>query len=204
VAIGGNIIHGSWFRYYTVLPKIKYRKIFADTAQKTKERNDYSVFELWGLGEDNNMYLLDMIRGKWEAPELESRAIAFWAKHANKDVYPLDKFGQLRELVVEDKSSGTGLIQKIRMLNQIPIKPVERKSGGMQDKLSRVMDVVAYIDGRVHLPENAPFTSGFVSECEAFTADDSHDFDDQIDPLCDAINDMLSSGNKLKTWEKLI
>lgn len=199
-ALGGNIIHGSWFRYYTVLPQIKYRKIFADTAQKTKERNDYSVLECWGLGSDGNMYLLDLLRGKWEAPELESKTISFWNKHADKEKYKPEDFGQLRQLLVEDKASGTGLIQKIKLLNHIPVKGIERPI----DKLTRVMDVVAYIEGRVFLPETAPFTADFVSECEAFTADDSHDFDDQIDPFCDAINDMLSSSNKLNVWSKVI
>lgn len=193
-AVGGNIIHGAWFRYYTVLPRIKYRKIFVDTAQKTKERNDYSVFECWGYGDDGNIYLLDVLRGKWEAPELEKRTITFWAKHKAQDV---EKLGQLRQMVVEDKASGTGLIQKIKMLNQIPIVGLERNI----DKLTRVMDVIGYIEsGMVYLPESAPFTLDFVSECEAFTADDTHAFDDQIDPLVDAINDMLSSGNKIKTW----
>lgn len=197
VAIGGNIIKGAWFERYTVLPKIKYRKIFADTAQKTKERNDFSVFECWGLGENGKIYLIDMIRGKWEAPELEARAIAFWSKHHAQDV---EKLGQLRELKVEDKSSGTGLVQKIRLLNQIPVKPIER----VKDKLTRVMDVVGYIEASVAVPADAPFTNDFIAECEAFTADDSHAHDDQIDPLCDALVDMVAAGNKLKQWENLI
>lgn len=198
--LGGNIIHGAWFGYYKMLPQLKYRKIFADTAQKTKERNDYSVLECWGHGVDGNMYLVDLLRGKWEAPELESKTIAFWNKHADKETFKPLEFGQLRKLVVEDKSSGTGLIQKLKLLNQIPVEPVER----VIDKLTRVMDIVAYIEGRVFLPETAPFTSDFVSECESFTADDSHDFDDQIDPFCDAVNDMLASGNKLNQWSKII
>lgn len=201
VAIGGNIIHGKDFIHWNVLPKIKYRKIFADTAQKTKERNDYSVFECWGLGDDGRLFLLDMIRGKWEAPELKRRAISFWNKHADDEAYPHDKFGQLRKMAVEDKSSGTGLIQDIKTSNTIPIQAIER----VIDKLSRVMDVLSYIEAnQVCLPATAPFTSDFISECEAFTADDSHDFDDQIDPMIDAINDMLSTGNKLKIWEKMI
>lgn len=205
VSIGGNIIRGEWFLRHTVLPKIKYRKMFADTAQKIAERNDYSVFICFGLGDDGKLYMIDMIRGKWEAPELKKRAIAFWGKHSDTGVYTAEKFGQLRQLMVEDKSSGTGLIQDLKLSNQIPIKPVIRKSGGMIDKLSRVMDVVSYIEvGLVSIPESASFTNDFVSECEAFTADDSHAHDDQIDPLCDAIVDMLASGNKIKMWEKLI
>lgn len=198
VAIGGNIIRGEWFKTHSVLPKLKYRKIFADTAQKTAERNDYSVFQCWGLGEDGKLYLTDLIRGKWEAPELKKRAVAFWSKHAALDI---EKFGQLRQLMVEDKSSGTGLIQDIKLSNQIPVKGIER----VKDKLTRVLDVVSYIEvGLMSVPEGSDFTSDFISECEAFTADDSHSHDDQIDPMVDAIVDMLSTGNKLKTWEKLI
>ncbi len=197
VALGGNMIKGEYFEHYTVLPVIKHRKIFADTAQKTKEHNDFSVFEEWGLGIDGKIYLIDMIRGKWEAPELQKRAIAFWNKCKGRDV---DKFGQLRKMVVEDKSSGTGLVQSIRLLNNIPIEPIER----VKDKLTRVMDVIPYVEAKcVCLPEDAAFTNDFIQECEAFTADMSHDHDDQVDPMVDAINDMLSTGNKLKQWERV-
>lgn len=197
-SLGGNIIKGKDFVRYQVAPKIKHRKIFADTAQKTKERNDFSVFEEWGLGVDGRIYLLDLIRGKWEAPELQRRAIAFWAKAKARDV---EKFGQCREMPVEDKSSGTGLIQTLRMPPyNIPIKPIERH----KDKLTRCMDALPYIElGLIALPEAAPFTNDFISEAESFTGDDSHDFDDQLDPLFDAVNDFLQSGNKLKQWEEL-
>lgn len=197
VQLGGNLIKGEHFHRYTVLPVIKWRKIFADTAQKTKEANDYSVFSEFGIGVDNKLYLLDMIRGKWEAPELQKRAIAFWQKCKAR---PVDLMGQLREMQVEDKSSGTGLIQTIRLMNNIPIKPIER----VKDKLMRVMDMLPYVEvGSVCLPEAAPFTNDFVAECEAFAADDSHDHDDQVDTLCDAVNDMLSAGNKMKQWEQI-
>lgn len=198
IALGGNIIKGEYFERYSVLPKIKMRKIFADTAQKTKERNDYSVFECWGLGDDGKLYLIDLIRGKWEAPELQKRAIAFWQKHKASDVEPL---GQLRKMIVEDKSSGTGLVQTLKLPpHNIPIEPIER----VKDKLTRVMDALPYIEARlVCVPEAASFTNDFISENEAFTADDTHDFDDQIDPMCDAIIDMIASGNKMKQWEQL-
>jgi predicted phage terminase large subunit-like protein len=199
-AVGGNIIHGAHFVRYRagVHPKLKYRKIYADTAQKTKERNDYSVFEEWGLGEDGRAYLVDMIRGKWESPDLKTRAIAFWAKAKDRNALT---HGNLREMMVEDKSSGTDLIQTLKLPpHNIPIKPIERTT----DKLTRLLDALPYIEvGLVCIPEDAPFTSDFVSECEAFSADMSHAFDDQIDPLIDMVMDLLSSGNKLKVWEQL-
>lgn len=215
-AIGGNILRGEWFPRYTILPKIKYRRIYADTAQKTNQRNDYSVFGCYGLGEDSKLYLLDQIRGKWEAPELEKRALAFWAKHLDIDVQlpwvtgmpqdengkPIERsMGQLRKMLVEDKASGTGLIQKIKFMGRIPIEAIERD----RDKLTRAMDAQSYLEaGLVCVPENAPFTSDFIEEAEAFTADDSHAFDDQLDPLFDAVEDMLSSKNKLERWKNII
>lgn len=182
--LGGDIIKGKCFGRYEVLPPLRYRKVFADTAQKTAERNDFSVFECWGLGEDGRIYLLDMVRGKWPAPELKRRAIAFWEKHKAGGEHD----APLRQMVIEDKSSGTGLIQDIQATGGIPVKGVERT----KDKLTRVMDVVSYIEsGLVFIPLSAPFVSDFVGECEAFTADDTHAHDDQIDPMVDAINDML-------------
>ena len=196
--VGGEIIKGQHFVRYKQPPIIKQRMVYADTAQKTAERNDFSVFECWGKGEDNKIYLLDLIRGKWEAPELERRAIAFWNKHKAADAVVL---GALRKMNVEDKSSGTGLIQSIKAKGQIPIEGVERN----KDKYTRVMDVLGYIEsGYVCLPEDAPFTNDFIEECEAFTADDSHLHDDQVDPMIDAINDMLATNNVQNLWERMI
>jgi predicted phage terminase large subunit-like protein len=196
VALGGNMIRGEYFGRYTTPPKIKWRKVFVDTAQKTKERNDFTVFGEFGLGDDGKAYLLDLIRGRWEAPELKRRAVAFWAKVKARDV---EKFGRLREMPVEDKASGTGLIQELKLPpHNIPVRAIQRE----KDKLTRVMDVLSYIEvGSVSIPEGAPFTNDFVQECEAFSPDDTHAFDDQVDILCDAIVDLLAAGNKMKVWE---
>jgi predicted phage terminase large subunit-like protein len=96
-------------------------------------------------------------------------------------------------LRIEDKASGTGLIQDIAKgepgKGRIPVAGVQRN----KDKLTRVMDVVSYIDaGLVVLPEEAPWIADFITECEAFTSDDTHAHDDQIDPMVDAIEDMLA------------
>jgi predicted phage terminase large subunit-like protein len=144
------------------------------------------VFQCWGKGEDNKIYLLDMIRGKWEAPDLKRAAIDFWVKQkAITD-------SALRQMKVEDKASGTGLIQDLRRGGpgqpSIPIVGIERH----KDKLTRVMDVTTYIEcGSVCLPPEAAWINDFIAECEAFTPDDSHAHDDQIDPMCDAISDLL-------------
>lgn len=78
--LGGGIIKSAWFGYYDVLPRLKFRAVFVDTAQKEKESNDYQVASLWGLGEDGFLYLIDMMRGRFQAYELEERIPAFWVK----------------------------------------------------------------------------------------------------------------------------
>lgn len=182
IVLGGEIIKGEWFKRYSMLPKMEYRKIYADTAQKKGKHNDYTVFECWGYA-DGNIYLIDLVRKKMEAPELRRTANDFWNKHAQSDN------GRLREMCIEDKASGTGLIQDIKAHDKIPIKAIQRNI----DKLTRVQDVLTYIEnGYVYIPENASFVSDFIAECEAFTADDAHDHDDQIDPLCDAIDNMIA------------
>lgn len=185
--LGGGIIQSVKFVRYSAPPALKFRKIYADTAQKTAERNDYSVFQCWGAGKDNRIYLLDQIRGKWEAPELKRRSIDFWNKHkaigtGNPDA-PV-----LRQMLVEDKASGTGLIQEIRADGGIPIQGIERT----KDKLTRIMDVVSQIDvGNVCIPQDADWVNDFITECDSITADDTHAHDDQVDPMVDAIADML-------------
>lgn len=183
---GGDLIRGEWFKRYTVLPEIKWRKIYADTAQKTAERNDYSVFQCWGYGADNRIYLLDQIRGKWEAPELERKAVDFWNKHKPTEQF---KMGPVRKMMVEMKASGTGLVQSIKSKGGIPIEGVERN----RDKLIRVKDIAGYIEsGQVCIPEEAPWVNDYIAEHEAFTADDTHAHDDQVDVTADACSDMLA------------
>ncbi len=186
--IGGEIIKGEWFGRYTELPKMKYRCCFGDTAQKKREANDYQVAECWGLGEDGNLYLIDMLRDKFEAYELEVRFPDFWNKQK------LSQNGRLRYFGIEDKSSGTELIQRMqkKLKPKIPVKAIPRSI----DKVTRVQDVIGFIEsGYVKLPMDAPWVNDFIAECEAFTADDAHDYDDQIDPMCDAISNMLHNNH---------
>lgn len=194
-ARGGNIIRGEWFPLYDIPPRLKYRVIYADTAQKAAEHNDYSVFEEWGMGEDGKIYLLDMIRGKWEVPELERRAPAFWSKAKARDPAVA---GQLRQMKIEDSASGTGLIQRMKLDCRIPVVGIKRT----KDRYTRLTDVLGYIEsGYVCLPRNAFFLSDFIGECEAFTATNSHPHDDQVDPMIDAVGDMLASGKIVQIRE---
>lgn len=174
---GGGIIKPAWFGSYRETPPLEWRSIYVDTAMKTGEANDYSVFECWGRTKLGQAVLLDLHRGKWEAPELLAEARRFWLKHQQEDV------GSLRAMKVEDKVSGTGLIQTLRR-EGIPILPIQRN----KDKVSRAHDAAPFIEsGNVLLPEYTGWLDSFLTECEAFPSGAN---DDQLDPMFDAIRDV--------------
>lgn len=187
-ALGGNVFKTEWFKYYGDGPKSEFIKpdrfeftfITADTAQKEGELNDYTVMCYWGIYRDR-VYFIDGIRGKFDAPALRTNAEAFinqcWRR--NKEC------GTLRHIYIEDKSSGTGLIQDLAKKTPIKITPVQRDS----DKVTRAMDAQPVMKaGRMVLPESHPMLSEMLAELAAFTYDDSHPHDDIVDNCIDAAN----------------
>lgn len=54
--------------------------IFADTVQKTGQNNDFTVF-LCARTDGQNVYIIDVMRAKLEAPDLIDAAKAFWKQH---------------------------------------------------------------------------------------------------------------------------
>ena len=175
----GGIINTSWFSYWAVIPPIEFRFVTVDTAQKTGQQNDWSVMQHWARSTTGSAVLIDQVRGKWEAPELLAQARAFWNKCLN-DQRPACKSSAMRGMHVEDKVSGTGLIQTLRR-EGIPVVPVQRNN----DKISRGYDAAPFIEsGNVMLPQDAAWLSDFLSEVELFP-NGSHD--DQVDPMIDAV-----------------
>jgi phage terminase large subunit-like protein len=214
---GGGIIKSKWFGLYETLPEIQYREIYADTAMKTGQQHDYSVFQCWGKGKNGKIYLIEQIRGKWEAPDLKRKAIEFWIAMSSLDI---KTHGPLRRMCVEDKASGTGLIQSIKEEGRIPIFPIKeedkrttesrnkikedsKQKRVSRDKYTRVYSITPILEaGMVYLLKDAPYLFDFLDECESFTADDTHPHDDQIDAMVYAINSMIAQ-SITPWWQKV-
>lgn len=195
IALGGNMVDTDWFiRYGGELRaplKYDYRFITADTALTTKSYSDFSVFQLWGV-KDRKLYLLDMVRGKYEAPELEATLLEFEsnARKTNREE------GILRKVIIEKKASGIGLIQSASRVMRTPIEPFIPDT----DKVTRVLSAMPQIKaGNVMIPESAPWMSAFISEFSAFTADMSHRHDDIVDTTTMAINCELNLADDPKS-----
>jgi len=140
-----------------------------DTAFKTGSENDYSVCTIWGCA-DNGYYLLWLWRGRVEFPALKKQMISL-AEH-----WPPTR------IVVEDKASGQSLIQELTYRTALPIIPVRVDT----DKLARAQAVTALVEaGKVFLPQNAPWLSGYVDELAAFP---TGTYDDSVDSTTQALN----------------
>jgi predicted phage terminase large subunit-like protein len=177
--LGGGILKNEWWQYYTVEPQFEHKSIYVDTAQKTGQENDYTVFQCWGTTKNNQLYLIDQLRGKYEAPELMAMGRAFYYKHKS------NPNGTLRKMAVEDKVSGTDLIQTLRR-EGIAIVPIPRH----KDKTTRGIDASYFIEsGNVFLPRDAPYLADFLAEAAVFP---NGRHDDQLDPCFDAIADIQS------------
>lgn len=188
IAEGGNVIKRDYFRYYPVSSQINYKRVLisADTAMKVKEHNDYSVFVVGGVTEENRLHILDIVRGKWEAPDLEKVAVMLWNKWKTNPVTGLSCNG----FYIEDKASGTGLIQGLKAKYGLPVFGVKADT----DKLTRCENILPYIEsGQVLLPESEiySFVPDLLAECEAFSRDMSHTHDDQVDALGILIQEAL-------------
>jgi predicted phage terminase large subunit-like protein len=186
--LGGNLIKETWWQFYRRHeqspiggpvnehghPIALHNIIVAwDTAFKAKELNDYSVGVVAGLGVDGNIYVLDVLRKRFEFPELKRAAIGLNVKYRGRG---------LVGTYIEDKASGQSLIQELKKESGLSVVPWKTKG----DKAIRAKAVTPLIEGgRVFLPEDAPWLDDFITEASAFP-DGEHD--DQVDALVIALN----------------
>ncbi len=173
----GNIFKQSDFILFTRTPSdIYYKIITVDTAQKTKESNDYSVFQCWAKAK-NGIYLINQVRGRYEYPDLKLLFKSFVAKHYD-----------VREIYIEDSVSGTALIQEVTRELKKPINSIIRS----KDKYTRAYDCQGYVkSGYVYLDCMSDYYSDFIGEVTCFNAEGTHKHDDQVDCMMDAITKLL-------------
>ena len=215
ISLGGNLLKTNFLKYYKELPFLKHRWLEVDTAQKDEERHDYTVMQCWGKGYEGGIYLIDQYRGKLKYSDLKQRFKDFWNKHNSIDIYDPRKYGYLKHANVEDKSSGTQIIQETRVEGNIPVVAVPRS----RSKYERAIDIALpkLEAGFINLPEDAAFISDLKDEMESFTGqadskqailkmDKKKTFDDQVDCLISAcehgFTEFVSDSNVIANFRK--
>lgn len=179
---GGSIFKRQHFRYFTrqddwvhlVQPdgttkSVNLTRCIAfqtiDTAQKTNEENDYTVVNTIIFTPDSDILIYDIARDKIEIPK------QYGFVRANSGRYERVEFQ-----AVEDKGSGTGLIQEAKNSGR-PFKTLKADV----DKTRRALPVsIQYENGKVYHLANAPWLVDFEGELLNFP---KGEHDDQVDTV---------------------
>jgi predicted phage terminase large subunit-like protein len=175
VPLEGELVKWSWFQFFDVRPaRVPNDRIIQswDTASKSKELNDYSVCTSW-LVQGNSYYLFDVLREKLDYPDLKRRVLDHAARHNANSV------------LIEDKGSGTSLIQDICQENNSGMpNPIGVVPEG--DKITRMSAQSAKIEARqVYLPKQAPWLGDLKAELLQFP---HGRHDDQVDSVSQFLN----------------
>ena len=162
---GGGLVKVAWFRNYAPNERPdRFDHVVQswDTANKATELSDFSVCTTWGIvGKD--LYLLHVLRRRMEYPELK-RAVREQCQAFDANV-----------VLIEDKTSGTQLIQELVADGLRAVTRYQPQS----DKIMRMHAQTATIEnGFVHVPKEAPWLAEYVHEMTAFPRG-RHD--DQVD-----------------------
>ncbi len=162
------MIKEAWFKRYDVLPADFDQVVQSwDTANKVSELADFSVCTTWGL-KDNAFYLLHVFRKKLSYPDLK-RAV-----HDQRHAFAATV------ILVEDKASGTQLIQDLLAEGVSMVKGCKPDA----DKVMRVHAQSATMEnGFVHLPKQAHWLDDYLHEMLVFP---KGRHDDQVDSTAQA------------------
>jgi len=170
--LGGGLVKAEWFKTYQAAdtPE-KFEMVFQswDTANKPTELSDYSVCTTWGV-KQKHVYLLHVLRKRLGYPELK-RVMREQA----------DAFSP-QTILIEDKASGTQLIQELVNEGMYAIKRYEPT----MDKVMRMHSVTSTIEnGFVHLPDKAAWLPEYLHELSTFP---NGKYDDQADSTSQALD----------------
>ena len=194
IPLEGNLIKREWIRYFRGnVPPIErdYFVISWDTAMKASELADYSVGTVWHVQDrGRKAHLVDLVRGRFEYPELVAAAVALWRKWKVEWAHT--------NLVIEDKGSGSSLIQSLKN-ERIYAHLHHGKLEG--DKLMRLTAQAAQFHaGVVHFREDAPWLDELMAELLGFPG---VRHDDQVDSISQALAFISWRGSQWSSSEPL-
>ena len=103
------------------------------------------------------------------------------------------------KLLIEDKSSGTSLIQELKRSGVFRIEPYEPPP--KSDKLHRfAAQSIKFEGGRVFLPRKAPWLDEYVREITGFPGTK---YDDQVDSTAQALEFLGGRDHSQDMWRRL-
>lgn len=177
----GNIIKRDWIHYFDAPPETFDRTVASwDTASTLSETADYSVGTVWGA-KGLNYYLLDLVRGRWEFPDLR------------KQVTNLSATWSVNQTIIENTDVGRALVQDLRATKTL----AALLSNPKHDKEARFLAQSARFEsGQVFVPKDAPWLGEWINELLGFP---NKTHDDQVDSTSQALAYLTRSSHAGKT-----
>jgi predicted phage terminase large subunit-like protein len=168
--IEGNIVKRDWIEWYDAPPEA-FELVVAswDPAATEGDASDYSVGTIWGV-KDGHIYLLEVLRGKYQVPDLRRLIVA---THHDYKVHAT---------LIEDSGFGTGIGQDLRRTTRV--HPIMRRF--RYDKQARILaQSPKFESGQVRLPREAPWLAAYLHELLGFP---NAGHDDQVDSTSQALD----------------
>ena len=182
----GNVIRREWLKYYDREPDaaaLRYLVASWDTASTLDVTSSYSVGLLWAW-DGENYYLLDLVRGRWETPELRIK------------ILECERAWNPDDTLIEDTELGRSLQQDIRRTTGVRVHLRRPR----YDKRARLLAQSARFEaGQVWIPSCEPWTYDYVSELLAFPFGRS---DDQIDATSQALDYLVAKTASLQPMQR--
>jgi predicted phage terminase large subunit-like protein len=175
---GGGLIKLDWLKRFDLDAPPKFEQIVQswDTGNKATELSDYSVCTTWGMKHPES-YLLDVYRERVNYPDLK-HAVARLAAKYKPDT-----------LLIEDKGSGTQLIQELRRDGVRNVQAYTPKG----EKTVRIHAQTGAMEGGfVYVPEKAPWLGVYLHELAQVP---NGKFWDQVDSTSQAL-EWMTCGQK--------
>lgn len=177
VPAGGGMIKTAWIQY---LPFNEFPQQFTsitqswDTASKVSELADYSVCTTWGI-KDKKIYLISVWRKRVDYPDLKRAALQLYQQYKPS------------KILIEDKSSGTALLQDLKQDGIFQVKAYKPEG----DKALRLHQrAIMFESGQIFLPTQAPWLNDYVHELTSFP---TCKHDDQVDSTTQALASIRDS-----------
>lgn len=194
-AIEGSLFKREHWQYYKPLSnnvdeiksQLGIKRIIQgwDTAFKKTDSADFSAGLTVGVS-DNRYYILDLVKEKFEYPELK-KTVQQYAEKWNPQV-----------VLVEDKASGQSILQELKRQTRIPLLAYKVD----KDKVARANSVTPVLEsGLIYLPEQTNWVYDFIESLSLFP-NGAHD--DDVDSFTMCLDYLTRGTSGIYEWTRIL
>lgn len=173
----GDYFSRGMFKYYEAVdrPPLSELSIYQtwDLAIGQKQANDWTVGVSIGVDRNDNIWVLEVVRGRWDGYEIVEKILDFYEAWPTPQMVGIER-GQIELTIGPHLNKRIGE-RRLFAFNPIPLKP------GRSDKPARARAIQGRMrQGMVFFPSEADWMKGLVDEMLRFPNGAN---DDQVDAL---------------------